>query len=131
MRAPAEISPDELREAHDAADTLVSEKFRGYLPGRMLPMLLSKFRDDARDALGMELPPRLPVRARHQKLEALTDPELEAITGHVAILLDKFASFMDDPALPEALGDFRADLTTERGDRNILRATFGQHAEAS
>jgi hypothetical protein len=39
MRAPAEARPEELREAHDAADTLISERFRSYLPGRMLPML--------------------------------------------------------------------------------------------
>ena len=57
-----EMTPDELREAHCAADTLVSEKFRGYLPGRMLPMLVGKFRDDMAEALGMELPP-LPQRA--------------------------------------------------------------------
>src|SRR5262249_9162260 len=99
-----------------------------YLPGRMLAMLLSKFRDDMRDVLGMELPPRLPTRVRNQELEALTDAELGMLDGHVAVLLGKFAGYMDDPALPEALGNFRTDLTAERGDRNILRATFGQHA---
>ena len=38
MRAPTEVRPEELREARDAADTLISERFRSYLPGRMLPM---------------------------------------------------------------------------------------------
>ena len=62
MRAPTEVRPEELREAHDAADTLISERFRSYLPGRMLPMLLGKFRDDVAESLGMELPP-LPQRS--------------------------------------------------------------------
>ena len=61
MRVPTQVTPDELQEAHRAADTLISERFRSYLPGRMLPMLAGKFRDDMVEALGMELPP-LPQR---------------------------------------------------------------------
>jgi hypothetical protein len=57
MRAPTEVRPEELREAHSAAETLISERFRSYLPGRMLPMLLAKFHDDVAESLGMELPP--------------------------------------------------------------------------
>jgi hypothetical protein len=66
MRAPTEARPEVLREAHDAADTLISERFRSYLPARMLPMLLGKFRDDVAESLGMELPPlpRAPARSR-------------------------------------------------------------------
>jgi hypothetical protein len=42
MHAPTESRPEVLPEAHNAADTLISERFRSYLPGRMLPMLLGK-----------------------------------------------------------------------------------------
>ena len=65
MHAPTEVRTEELREARDAADTLISERFRSYLPGRMLPMLLGKFRDDVAESVGMELPPLpgAPVRS--------------------------------------------------------------------
>src|SRR5712691_12836562 len=94
-----ELSELDLREAHDAAAALLSDKFRPYLENPMLPTLLSKFRDDALDALGMELPPRLPLRVKHQSLDTLTDAELEAIATRAGALLDKFTSLIDDPAL--------------------------------
>lgn len=50
MRAPTEVRPEEPRQAHAAADTLISERFRSYLPGRMLPVLLGKFRDDVAES---------------------------------------------------------------------------------
>lgn len=83
MHAPAEVRPEELREAHDAADTLISERFRGYLTGRMLPMLLGKFRDDLAESLGMDLPP-LPRRSgpvRAAKLDDLTSSELSTLSA--------------------------------------------------
>lgn len=58
---PTEARPEELRQAHDAADTLISDRFRSYPPGRMLPMLLGKFRDDVAESLGID-PPPLPRR---------------------------------------------------------------------
>jgi hypothetical protein len=88
MRAPTEARPEELREAHDAADTLISERFRSYLPGRMLPMLLGKFRDDVAESLGMELPP-LPRRSgpvKVVKLDDLTSSELGTLSGAVLVL---------------------------------------------
>ena len=57
MRSLTKMTDDELKEAHHAADVLISEKFRSYLPGRMLPMLLGRFRDDIAEAMGMEVPP--------------------------------------------------------------------------
>lgn len=72
MRAPIEVRPEELREAHDAADMLISERYRSYLPGRMLPMLLGKFRDDVSESQGMELPP-LPQRSGPVKAARLDD----------------------------------------------------------
>ena len=66
MHEPHTITESDLREAHQAAGTLVSEEFRPYLPGRLLPVLLAKFRDDVAERLGMDLPllpQRPPLRA--------------------------------------------------------------------
>jgi hypothetical protein len=131
MRDLSQLSELQLKEAHDAANGLLSEKFRSCFSSPVLATLLSKFRDDCLDALGMELPPRLPLRVRRQKLEALTDAELAALASRVETLLGGFAEYVDDPALLAALGNVRADVITERGDRSIVRATFGQRAEAS
>jgi hypothetical protein len=119
MRAPTEVRPDELREAHDATDTLISERFRSCLPGRMLPMLLGKFRDDVAESLGMELPP-LPRRSgpvEVVKLDALTSSELGTLSGAVLVLVTRFTTLMDDPLLPELLREFRDALVTEKTDR--------------
>jgi hypothetical protein len=119
MRAPTEVRPEELREAHDAADTLISERFRSYLPGRMLPMLLGKFRDDVAESLGMELPP-LPRRSgpvKAVKLDDLTSSELGTLSGAVLVLVTRFTALMDDPLLPELLREFRDALVIEQADR--------------
>jgi hypothetical protein len=52
MRAHAEMTPDELREAGQAAGTLISENFQRYLPGRMLAMLLGHWRRPGRHEPG-------------------------------------------------------------------------------
>jgi hypothetical protein len=121
MRAPTEVRPEELREAHDAADTLISERFRSYLPGRMLPMLLGRFRDDA-ESLGMELPP-LPRRSgpvKVVKLDDLTSSELGTLSGAVLVLVTRFTALMDDPLLPELLREFRDALVIEQADRTRI-----------
>ena len=119
MRAPIEARPEDLRAAHDAADTLVSERFRSYLPGRMLAMLLGRFCGELTESLGMELP-ALPQRSgsvRAAKLDDLTSGELGALSGAVLILVTRFTSLMDDPALPRLLADFRDALVIEKADR--------------
>ena len=118
MRIPASMTDDELREAHHAADTLTADKYRPYLPGRLLPMLLSSFRDDLVQKLGMELPP-LPQRSAvtAARLDDLTSAELDTLTGSVVILVTRSAACMDDPALAPALRDFRDALTIEKADR--------------
>jgi hypothetical protein len=119
MRAPTEVRPEELREAHDAADTLISERFRSYLPGRMLPMLLEKFHDDVAESLSMELPP-LPQRSgpvKAVKLDDLTSTELRTLSGAVLVLLTRFTTLMNDPLLPELLREFRDALVIEQADR--------------
>jgi hypothetical protein len=119
MRAPTEVRPEELREAHDAADTLIGERFRSYLPGRMLPMLLGKFRDDVAESLGMELSP-LPRRSgpvKVVKLDDLTSSELGTLSGAVLVLLTRFTALTDDPLPPELLREFRDARATEKTDR--------------
>lgn len=119
MRAPTEVRPDELREARDVAGTLISERFRSYLPGRMLPMLLGKFRDDVAESLGMELPP-LPQRSgpvKAVKLDNLTSSELDTLSAAVLALATRFTALMDDPLLPKLLREFWDSLVIEKADR--------------
>jgi hypothetical protein len=129
----AEITSDELREAHRAADTLISEKFRGYLPGRMLPMLLGRFRDDVAEALGMELPalPRRSGPVRVVRLDDLTSAELDVLSGSVLALVTRFTTLMDDPLLPELLCRFRDALVVEKADRARIAGELRGKARAS
>jgi hypothetical protein len=133
MRAPAEMTSDELREAHHTADTLISEKFRSYLPGRMLPMLLERFRDDTAEAMGME-PPPLPQRSgpvKPAKLDNLTSGELDELSGAVLILITRFTTLMDDPLLPKLLREFRDALVIEKADRARIADELRKKARAS
>jgi hypothetical protein len=131
MRIPTDMTNDELREAHHAADTLLTDKYRPYLPGRLLPMLLSRFRDELAEALGMELPP-LPQRppARPAKLADLTSSELHEVSGAVLDLVTRFAACMDDPALAPALRDLRDALVIEKADRARIADELRDKARA-
>jgi hypothetical protein len=134
MRAPAEITPDELREARQAADTLTSEKFRPYLhlSGRLLPVLVARFSDDMAEAMGMELPPlprRQPVRPT--KLDDLTTAELETLSGAALTLVTRFTSLMDDPELPKLLRELRDALVIEKADRARIADELIEKARAS
>ena len=132
MRIPTDTTDDDLREAHHAADTLIADKYRPYLPGRLLPVLLSRFRDDLAQQLGMELPP-LPQRSavKAAKLDELTNSELNTLTSSVAILGTRFAAFMDDPALASALRDLRNVLVIEKADRARIADEITAKAKAS
>ena len=112
------ITEDDLRNAHHAASTLLGERFRSYLPGRLLPHLLSRFCDDVAEGIGLELPEparRSPVRPA--KIEELTSSELNALSGAVLALVTQFESLMDDPALPGLLRAFRDELAAEKAER--------------
>lgn len=126
MRNLSELSELQLKEVHDAAERLLSEKFRSRFTNPMLATLLSKLRDDCLDALEMELPPRLPLRLKHQELGTLTDAELAEMEARAETLLGPFGDYIDDPALLTALGSVRANLAAERGDRIAVRANFGK-----
>ena len=88
-------------------------------------MLVSRFRDDTREALGME-PERYPGRGSvFGSLDELTSTELGKIAGAVAILLQpRFTSLMDDPGLPRLLGDFRGELEQQKTERAQLQASI-------
>jgi hypothetical protein len=132
MRAPTEVRPEELREARDAADTLISERFRSYLPGRMLPMLLGKFRDDAAESLGMELPP-LPRRSgpvKVVKLNDLTSSELGTLSGAVLVLVTRFTASWATRSCPSCASSATHSpprRPTVPGSRTSSRAGPGRH----
>lgn len=124
MRTFSELTKDQLTEAHDSADKLISEKYRSYLPGRLLPLLLHRYRDDLAEALGMPLP-ELPHRAgpvRPVTLDDLTTAELNDLSAAVLALVTRYADTMGDPALPEFLRDFRDALVIEKAERAGIAA---------
>jgi hypothetical protein len=124
MRSLTELPKDELKVAHDAAETLMS--FKEYLPpGGLLLMLVSKFADDIRDVLQMARE-GLPHRGRERKpLDELTSVELDTVSGAVAILLqDRFTRVMDDPALPALLREFESSLGRQKTDRDQIQASM-------
>jgi hypothetical protein len=132
MRELSNFSDSDLREAHQAADTLASESYRPYLPGRLLPLLLAKFRDDLAEALGMELPP-LPQRppVRPARLSELTSRELGIVLDAVGTLVARFTPSMDDPELPRLLGDLRDVLLVEQAERDGIARQLIARAKAS
>ena len=130
MRTFSELPKDQLTEAHDSSDKLISEKYRSYLPGRLLPMLLGRYRDDLAAALGMPLP-ELPHRAgpvRAVKLDDLTTGELHDVSVAVLALVTRYADTMDDPALPDLLRDFRDALVIEKAERAGIAAEMRSKA---
>jgi hypothetical protein len=132
MRMPATFTDSDLRDAHAAAGVVASEVFRPYLPGRLLPVLVGRFRDDAAEALGMELPPlprRPPVRAA--RLGELASGELAALRGAVDALVERFTPCMDDPELARLLVTLREELVAERADRERIAGELAVKARAS
>jgi hypothetical protein len=133
MRTLSELTKNQLTEAHDTADKLISETFRSYLPGRMLPLLLSRYRDDLAEALGMVLP-LLPQRSgsvRVVKLDDLTTGELNEVSAVALILVTRYADTMDDPLLLKLLRDFRDALAIEKADRARIADELRDKAKAS
>jgi hypothetical protein len=124
MRSLAEMTPDELHVAHDAAAALL--RFREYAPpGGLLVMLAGKFRDDVRDVLEMEPEPPAYRGRDRRSLDELTSVELDTVAGATGILLDRFAPFMDDPALPRLLTEFRNALSVQKAERVQLQGSIG------
>lgn len=127
-----ELSESQLKELKAKADRLLSERYRSYLPGRMLAVLLSKYRDDLAEALGVK-PPEIPQRegqARKATLDELTTPELNEAMASV-LLLVTWDMTMDDPALPDLLREFRAALEAQQRERNDDQRKFTTKAKAA
>ena len=122
---PLERLPeDALKAALEASETLMSLK--QFLPrSGLLLMLVSRFRDDTREALGME-PERYPGRGSvFSSPDDLTSSELDKVAGAVATLLEeRFTNLMDDPELPKQLRDFRKALDDQKIERAQLRASI-------
>lgn len=109
---PTKLTNPDLGDAHDAAYVLTSERFRPYLPGRLLRMLTARFRDDAAEAPGTE-PPPLP-RRRPARLDDLTDSEFGVLWDAVDAVAERFAARTDDPELARLLMSLRKELATKR-----------------
>jgi hypothetical protein len=126
MRTISELTPEQLTEAKKSADILLSETYRSYLPGRLLAVVLSRYRDDAAEALGLPVPelPRRAGQVRKVTLDELTTHELHEIT-HVVLMILTYADTMDDPALPELLRKFRDDLKVQKQERDKAQAAVG------
>lgn len=120
---PLERLPEDARKvALQAADTLMQRK--SFLPrGGLLLMLVSRFRDDTREALGME-PERYPGRGKvFLSPDELTSTELDTLAGAVAILLQpRFMAVMDDPELPKLLREYQGRLNDQKAERAQIRA---------
>jgi hypothetical protein len=123
---------DDLRDAHAAADVLVSEAYRKYLhtSGRLLPVLVGRFRDDMAEALDLERPeiPRRDGQVRAVRLDDLTTSEYIVIWGAVDALVERFVSLMDDPELPRLLRAFREELIREKTERATIADEFRARA---
>jgi hypothetical protein len=124
MRSLTDLPADALQVARDAAQALM--RFKAYMPpGGLLLMLVSKFADDAGDALDIEREP-LPQRGRERRsLDELTSVDLNTVAGAVGILLHRFTGYMDDPALPKLLREFRDGLEGQEAELAQLRAEIG------
>ena len=125
VQNPLQRLPEDARKAAlDATDALMLHK--QFLPrGGLLLMLVSRFRDDTREALDME-PERYPGRGKvFRSLDDLTSSELDKIAAAVTVLLQpRFTALMDDPELPRLLSDFRNQLDQQKTERAQLQASI-------
>jgi hypothetical protein len=135
MHAAKMSTADDLRDAHEAADVLISESYRKYLftSGRLLPVLVGRFRDDMAEALDqerLEIPKR-DGQVRAVRLDELTTAEWGTLWGAVDALIERFTSLMDDPELPRLLRALREELVRERTERERIADEFTMKAQAS
>jgi hypothetical protein len=122
MPSLKDLHLDELEVALNAADALMEH--RTFLPrGGLLLMLLSRLRDDIRNAIGAETE-RSPGHGQvFRLLDEMTSTELDAVSGAVSTLLEKrFTVVMDDPALPTLLDEYRDKLNDQKTEREQFRA---------
>ena len=114
MRSLKDLPLDDLEVALNASDALMLHK--QFMPrDGLLVMLVSRFRDDTREAIGMEAE-RYPGRGNvFCTLDDLTSAELDKVEAAVDTLLeDRFVAVMDDPELPGQLREFQGKLDEQR-----------------
>lgn len=123
MRSLTELQADALKEALHAADALM--RFNTYLPRSGLLLLASRFRDETREALGMQAVGH-PSRGNvFSPLDDLTSTELDTIAGAVTILLqERFTLVMNNPELPKLLREFEAELNDQKAERRQIQASI-------
>lgn len=124
MRSLKDLDSDTLKVALEAAEALMQRK--QFLPrGGLLLMLLSRFRDDAREALGMEAERFSGSGQVFRSLDKLTSTELNTVAGAVDTLLQsRFTAVMDDPELAKQLRDFRQALHEQKTERAQIQASL-------
>jgi hypothetical protein len=134
MSTPAR-TPGLLQEAYKATELLLSEKYRKYLflPGRLLPAVMERFRDDLAEALDLPMPevPRRKGRIGPARLDDLTTSELDGISRAVKFLVTRATPFMDDPGLPAMLRDLLSLLNANAAERAAIAEADTAKAKAS
>jgi hypothetical protein len=122
MRNAEPLDSGDLKTALEAADTLLS--FRDFTPPQgMFVMLLGRFRDDLRDALGMDALRHAVRGTRRRALAELRAVELSTLAGALAILRQsRITNIMDDPDLPLLLAGFADDVNGHRARLAALPA---------
>jgi hypothetical protein len=124
MRSLKDLDKDALTVALEASDSLV--QLKEFLPrSGLLLMLVSRFRDDTRESLGMEAE-RYPGRGQvFRSLDQLTTAELDTVSGAVGTLLqDRFTAVMDDPELSKLLAGFQDRLYDQKTERAQIRESM-------
>jgi hypothetical protein len=123
MPSLSQLPKDQLTTAYAATDSVF--KLRAYMPGNLLGMLLSRWREDVADALG-EKRPVLPSRGKERRpLDQLTSTELDTLADAVVILLEaRYTTTMDDPGLSPLLREFGKALDDEKTEREQLQASI-------
>jgi hypothetical protein len=125
MPSLTELSTAELREAGDAAETLI--EFAEYLPpGGMLLMLAGKFRDEIRELLRMPPLARVSRGLGRKALDGLENAELYRLTKAVNTLLGHFEPYLQDPEMVRLLATVLDGIGIE-----FVAQPLAERAEAS
>ncbi len=125
MPSLTELSTAELRDAGDAAETLI--EFAEYLPpSGMLLVLAGKFRDDIRKLLGMPPLARVSRGLGRKTLDGLKNAELGRLTKAVNTLTGHFVPYLKDPEMVRLLGTVLDGIGIELAAQPLV-----ERAEAS
>ena len=125
MPSLTELSTAELRDAGDAAETLI--EFAEYLPpGGMLLMLAGKFRDDIRELLRMPPLARVSRGLGRKTVDGLENAELGRLTKAVNTLLGHFEPHLQDPEMVRLLG-----TVLDGSGSNLSHSPLAERAVAS